>query len=221
MDPESWTTPLTDWANNTIEVLNFLVPGFIAAAVHYGLTSTPKPNTFERLIQALIFTIVIQALTDLGTLYGPFDGENWLAVVPTGSIMIAVILGFGAAVLVNTDALHRWLRRLRITRETAYPTDWYGVFASRPDCYVVLHLRDRRRLYGWPRQWPGRQDDRLFVIDGPQWLTDDEPVSAGAAFVVRADDVEMVEFLTILPEQTTEELGHAPAGGHSAGTSDG
>ena len=44
---------MTDWANNTIEVLNFLVPGFIAAAVYYGLTSAPKPNTFERLIQAL------------------------------------------------------------------------------------------------------------------------------------------------------------------------
>ena len=37
-----------DWANNTIEVLYFLVPGFIAAAVYYGLTSAAKPNTFER-----------------------------------------------------------------------------------------------------------------------------------------------------------------------------
>ena len=139
---------------------------------------------------------------------------------PIGTIVIAVILGFGAAVLVNTDLLHRWLRRLRITRKTAYPTDWYGVFASHPDCYVILHLRDRRRLYGWPSQWPGRQDDRLFVIDGPQWLTDTEPVSAGEAFVVQAADVEMVEFLTVLPEQPTEEPGNARAAEHSDGTSD-
>ena len=77
---------MTDWANNTIEVLNFLVPGFVAAAVYFGLTSAPKPNTFERLIQALIFTIIVQALTSVGMLYGLFDDEKWLPWTPIGTI---------------------------------------------------------------------------------------------------------------------------------------
>ena len=190
-----------DWANNTIEVLYFLVPGFIAAAVYYGLTSAPKPNTFERLIQALIFTIIVQALTELASLVGWLEDETWEAVAPSGAVVLAVIMGFGVALLANKDVPHRWLRRWRVTRETAYPTDWYSVFASNPDCYVVLHLRDGRRLYGWPRQWPGGEHERLVVIEGPQWLGEGrETVDAGQALVAQAEDVEMVEFVNALPE---------------------
>ena len=88
-----------DWANNTIEVLYFLVPGFIAAAVYYGLTSAAKPNTFERLIQALIFTIIVQALTKLGSLTGWLEDETWEAVAPSGTVVVAVVIGLlaGAA----------------------------------------------------------------------------------------------------------------------------
>ncbi len=195
-----------EWADNTTEVLYFLVPGFIAAAVYYGLTSAAKPNTFERLIQALIFTIIVQALSQLVSLTGWLEDETWQAVAPSGTVVIAVIIGFLAALLANKDVPHRWLRKWRITKETAYPNDWYGVFASNPDCFVILHLRDRRRLYGWPNQWPGREQERLFVIDGPQWLTDTkETIDSGKALVVQAEDVEMVESLEVLQEQTTEE----------------
>ena len=67
---------MPDLANNTIEVLNFLVPGFIAAGVYYGFTATSKPNTFERVIQALIFTVVIKAITTAAAVYGPFNNEK-------------------------------------------------------------------------------------------------------------------------------------------------
>ena len=43
-------------------VLTFLLPGFVAAAVFYSLTSHPKPSNFERVVQALIFTIVVEAV---------------------------------------------------------------------------------------------------------------------------------------------------------------
>ena len=214
---------MTDWANNSIEVLNFLVPGFIAAAVYYGLTSAGKPNTFERLIQALIFTIIINAISTAAVLYEPLKNLKWLESAPVGNILIAVILGFGLAVLFNKDLPHRWFRRWGITKQMAYPTHWYSVFANHPDSFVVVHLRDGRRVYGWPRQWPGqRQEDRLFVIDEPQWLADKEdgqPVDAGEALAIQADDVEMVEFLARLPAKSTEEPGHAQRRNQSATTS--
>ena len=92
---------MTNWASNRIEILNFLVPGFIAAAVYYGLTSAGKPNTFERLIQALIFTIIINAISTGAALYEPFKNQEWLENTPLGNILIAVILGFGLAELFN------------------------------------------------------------------------------------------------------------------------
>ena len=93
-----------DWASNTIEVLYFLVPGFIAAAVYYGLTSAPKPNTFERLIQALIFAISVHAFSKLASLAGWVEDETWEAVAPSGSVVLAIIMGFAVAPLANKDA---------------------------------------------------------------------------------------------------------------------
>ena len=93
-----------DWANNTIEVLYFLVPGFIAAAVYYGLTSGAKPNTFGRVIQALIFAIIVKALSTFASLAGWVEEETWEAVAPSGEVVLAVIMGFALAVLANKDA---------------------------------------------------------------------------------------------------------------------
>ena len=52
-----------NWAaSEAVAVLTFLLPGFVSAAVFYSLTSHPKPNEFGRVIQALIFTIIVQAV---------------------------------------------------------------------------------------------------------------------------------------------------------------
>ena len=47
-------------ADNFLAVIAFLLPGFITAWIFYGLTSHPKPSQFERTIQALIFTFIVQ-----------------------------------------------------------------------------------------------------------------------------------------------------------------
>lgn len=44
-----------------ISILSDLLPGFIAAAVIYSLTPTPRPSPFERIVQALVLTIIVQA----------------------------------------------------------------------------------------------------------------------------------------------------------------
>ncbi|SUP44184.1 Uncharacterised protein [Vibrio furnissii] len=48
--------------NDIITLLQYLLPGFVAAWMFYSLTSYPKPSQFERVVQALIFTIFIQAI---------------------------------------------------------------------------------------------------------------------------------------------------------------
>ena len=54
------------WASSeVVGVLTFLLPGFVAAAIFYSLTSHPKPGAFDRVIQALIFTVIGQAIVAL------------------------------------------------------------------------------------------------------------------------------------------------------------
>lgn len=51
------------WATSEIvAVLAFLLPGFVGAAAFYSLTSYPKPSEFDRVVQALVFTTVGQAI---------------------------------------------------------------------------------------------------------------------------------------------------------------
>jgi len=37
-----------------------LLPGFISAWIFYGWTAHPKKDAFDRVVQALIFTIIVE-----------------------------------------------------------------------------------------------------------------------------------------------------------------
>ena len=51
------------WASSeVVNVLTFLLPGFVTAFVFHSLTSHPRLKEFDRVVQALIFTILIQAI---------------------------------------------------------------------------------------------------------------------------------------------------------------
>ena len=57
---------MTLWSSSeAVAVLTFLLPGFVAAAVFYSLTSHPRPNNFGSVVQALMFTIVVQGVAAL------------------------------------------------------------------------------------------------------------------------------------------------------------
>ena len=117
------------------------------------------------------------------------------------SVMVSVALAFLAAYVLNNDVVHRVLRRIRITRETSYPSEWYSTFA-RHECYVVLHMKGQRRLFGWPEEWPSRPDEGHFRVAEGEWLENDgrTPAEGVAAILIPAGEVEMVEFMEY-PEQ--------------------
>ena len=200
----SWTS------NEVVAVLTFLLPGFVAAAVFYSLTSHPKPSKFERVVQALIFTIVVEAVARSfflvsGTFWTkPLWTEDWAIVF---SVLIAVAVALISVYVSNNDTLHGLLRRIGFTQETSHASEWYSAFSRNHDCYVVLHLTGARRLYGWPEEWPSNPDRGHFRIVEAEWLTEDgrTPLTGVTAIVVPATDVEMVEFLSIKPAEESAE----------------
>ena len=181
----------------TIQALTFLLPGFVAAAVFYLLTPHPKPDAFGHVIHALIFTAIVQALTE-----GFFFSSRWklLFSVPT-AVVLALILVYVS----NHDTIHGILRRLGITRENSYSSEWNSSFSHHEDCYVVLHLKGRRRLYGWPQEWPSRPDQGHFRIRDAEWLVEHDriPAMGVSAILIPVSEVEMVEFLK--PHEESKE----------------
>ena len=198
-------------AGGAIDFLAFLLPGFVSAAVFYSLTSHRRPNAFDKVVQALIFTALAQAMT--WAVVAPFQPsaeggadrtENYRLPV---SVAIAAVLGLAAAAAANRDVLHRFFRYIGVTTETSYPSEWYSAFARHGNCYVILHLNGRRRLRGYAEEWPSLPDEGHFRISGGEWLTEDgsKPADEGvAAILIPAGQVDMVEFLNVLPLEDPE-----------------
>jgi len=195
-----------------IDLLTYLLPGFIAAAILYNLTPSPRPVPFERLVQALIFTILIQVAVfgvrellmwsgnQLGSL-GNWTEETRL----TWSVLLAFGFGLLLAYFSYNDKLHATLRKAHITEQTSYSSEWYGAFCQNTR-YVVLHLTGERRLYGWPEEWPSTPQHGHFVMAQAEWLDAGKTIPATGVdrILVRAADVEMVEFMNPLPPAVTE-----------------
>ena len=199
-------------AKDLPSLIMLLLPGFISASIFYTLTAHPKTTEFERLIQALIFTVLIQPFTafvkwtllhfssDLNLFGRSIYVGPWTRNVElTWSIIIAFLLGVGFALFANKDWFHWVARCCRLTKRTSFPSEWYSAFASE-ERWVVLHLTGNRILKGWPIEWPDQPDKGHFVIGSPAWILDDGstvPVYQTKKLIIASKDVEIVEFLNL------------------------
>lgn len=189
-------------ASDLIQLLQYLLPGFLAAWIFYGFTSFIKPSQFERVVQALIFTLIVQLglyFYQVTTLY---LSKYWIFGVwnkdieITISVVIAVILGFLSAYFANNDKFHAIIRKVGASKETSYPSEWYGEFSNKVT-YIVLHLSGERRLYGWPKEWPSNPEKGHFSMQQASWLNGEKetPLNGVETILISARDVQMVEFM--------------------------
>ncbi len=190
-------------------LLLFLLPGFLSAWIFYGLTSHPKPSQFERTVEALVFTFVVQGITGLiktgllaaGTVVaaGVWNDDSQTA----WSILAAAAVGVGVAAAVNKDTFHSWLRRRGFTSRTSHPSEWFCVLDSNP-AYVILQLQDGRRLTGWPKEWPVNPSTGQFYMQQPAWIDENGNVVDLAnldGIIIHATDVRWVE---VFPKENAE-----------------
>jgi hypothetical protein len=98
----------------------------------------------------------------------------------------------------NNDSVHALLRKLGITYQNSFSSEWFSAFV-RHRTYVVLHLSGNRRLYGWPEEWPSDPEKGHFLVVEAEWLTDKGSIvlSTVETVVVPVKEVEMVEFMKL------------------------
>lgn len=191
---------MPELSKEVVSLLQYLLPGFLVGWVFYGLTSHQKPSQFERVVQALIFSVGVQIVVILERKAALFVGKWWAIgkwdkdAELIASFIAALILGAVIAHLANQDILHKALRKLGLSNRSAHSSEWYIAFCDRKR-YVVLHLKDDRRLYGWPTMWPSDAEKGHFLIDQPEWLgASNQAQNDPEAMVVNVADVKWVEF---------------------------
>ena len=183
-------------SNDLIVSLQYLLPGFVTAWIFYAFTSYPRPSQFECIIQALIFTILIQfivvTLTKVGYLSFKGGDQKILSLIVT-----AIVLGFIFTTFTNNDLFHKLLRKLCITKETSYSSEWFSAFSERVT-YVVLHLDDGKRIYGWPIEWPSEPQKGHFLLQQASWLDQENneyPMDGVENILIDAAGVKFVQFM--------------------------
>lgn len=193
-------------SSEIFNILKYLLPGFVTAWIFHAFTSYPKQAQFERIIQALIFTVFIQGgvaalkftLIYLGKYYSFGAWSNNVHLV--WSYAVAVIFGFTFSTFANNDRLHSILRTLRITKETSYHCEWFGTFNCN-ESFVIIHLNDERRIFGWPTEWPSDPTKGHLVLMNPSWVLPDgyQDMPTVKLMIFNVSDIKWVEFLQDTP----------------------
>lgn len=226
-------------SSEIIGIIYQLLPGFVVAWILYGLTAHLKPSPFERVVQALIFTVLVRSVVIIFKIVAIFVGENYYSfgnwttdIELIWSIFLAVSIGLLLTWCVNNDfplflfrkdgkvrcwkwfrRFHEKLAKIKLTDKTLHPTEWYTAFNSTPS-FIVLHLSGERRLYGWPNQYPDDPKNGHFIIEQAEWLLDDgssAPLHTVKQVLINAAEVERVEILKEMSDirVSEEELNKA------------
>lgn len=195
---------MSELSKEVVALLQYLMPGFLVAWVYFGLTLHVKPQQFERVVQALIFTLVVQVFVTL---------EEWLFIsigemtITFGqwtdnsalfaSLITAVAVGIVLSVAVHKDIFYTIGRRIGITNRTAHPSEWAGVFHNRKN-YIILHMKDDLRLYGWPHVWPSDSKTGHFFVTSPSWQYSDgesQALDSTEGILVDTSQIKWIEFI--------------------------
>jgi hypothetical protein len=97
------------------------------------------------------------------------------------------------------------LRKRKITNQTSYPSEWYGTF-SETKSYIILNLKDERRIMGWPAEWPNDPQQGHFVLKQAKWIVDEDgkssvlPLETVDKIMIDVHNAEMVTFLKFKDE---------------------
>lgn len=183
-------------------ILKYLLPGLLSAWMFHAFTAYPKPSQFERVVQALIFTAFIQAGVYVSHQFLVFLGKfkslgNWDGSAESfWTYLWAITIGIIFSIFANNDKFHTFLRFLKITSETSFHCEWYGTFQLNKH-FVILHLKDDTKIYGWPSEWPSDPSKGHIVLSNPCWVYDDhyEDMPTVKLMIFSISEIKWVQFM--------------------------
>lgn len=194
---------MPELSEKLISLLVFLLPGFLAMQVFFGMTSFQKSSPFERAVQALVATYSVKVIVTLISILLLFLGDFisfgvWSSKSDlVASFFVAIIVGWVGALSLNTGFIPELIRKFgKTTKDGGAPSEWVRVFDSNK-LYITLHMKDGRRLTGWPSVWPSNPKNGHFFITHAAWVSKSReiPLDHLEGLLVSTDDVDFIEFV--------------------------
>lgn len=188
-----------------IPILIFLLPGFLTGKMLDLLVVAKQKDVFDRIVQAFVFTFInllcFSVVRWLLESFSPltFDRVQFFTV---GNLLITIFCAVGIALAcsyeVRNERLINWLREKRITKKGYKPSTWLETFENE-EKYVVVHLNDGRRVYGWPSYYSDEPNERAIYLVNASWLDDQNNFMNSSPISILLDEKTGIQFVEFLP----------------------
>lgn len=193
-----------------LQVILYLLPGFVTLKVKELLSFPSKASEINRAIDGVVFTFL--NLFVFFTIKVLFSGElfsiGYLNVA--GLFFIAIFHGLILGNNYLTAKFYQFLRWLRLTYRTPHVDAWSEAFNNIRGVYVKVCFADGRKYIGWPRYYsddPELKD--LFLADAHFVSITEEvtKIEGPGVLVSGGSDITVIEFLNPFPQQEEIKMG--------------
>ena len=190
-----------------LQILLFLIPGFISSAMLYSLVIRHDKSELSRIIEALVFSLLTYALYSLIKMPLPISllkaGEEInYTLNPLGFlwlVLISIALPLLLSLFITNDWHMKIARKLLITRRTARTSVWFDVFYDIKK-HIIINFENGRRIFGWPMYYSNDPEKQYIFLHKPAWIVKDAK-KGEEKYVDLA-----IEGILITPEQRIESI---------------
>ncbi len=184
----------------TLQIFLFLIPGFLSAKIIDTLIVREEKREFEKIIDALILSMVIY------TIYSLLGGKSPISINQIdksfkytcwsflGLVALSILIPAIFCAFVTNDWHMKIGRKIGITRKTSRSSVWFDVFSDKRT-HVIINFENGRRIYGWPMYYSNTNKAPYIYLYNPAWII-------GDTFV----DFNIIDGILITPEQKIESI---------------
>ena len=194
----------------SLQIILMLFPGFLTLAIKNGLATTKEKTGVDKIVEAIAFSLVdygvyllISSSLGLSLIevqiqkeVMQFTGLNIQNIILI--LAIAILIGILVATLLERGWLYKILGKLKITYLTGRITVWNDVFSSYRKIWVLVHLKDGRKIIGWPRYYSEDPIRRELFLTNAAWMADDgqfTDVEGEGILITEGCGIDLIEIL--------------------------
>jgi len=193
-------------------ILLILLPGFAATYLVQLLAARRKQSEFDKVIEALIFSLVLYLITLPFFGYAlpiawhsgnPSSANNWQIIVVwphLGALaLLAVVLGGLYAASINHNWLTAPFRWLPVSQRSARSSVWNDVLSDIKG-FVQVELSDGRSVMGWIRKWSDEDDAHALFLEDAAWVSGDGneiPIPGAGILLAKNSEIASIMFLDL------------------------
>ncbi len=191
-------------------ILLVLLPGFVSAYLVQLLAARRKQSELEKIIEALIFSLLLYLFTlpffgySLPIAWHTGDGKNAdvsqiIIVWPHLLVLafLAIMLGSIYAASINHNWITAPFRWINITQRSARSSVWNDVFTDL-EGMVQVGFSDGRSVIGWIRKYSDEDDSHVLFLEEAAWIDSEGkeiPIYGPGILLTKNLGIEYVMFL--------------------------